>query len=756
MRENSREWPWPIDSMVLFGGDYNPEQWLESPEILEEDLRLMEKAGISVVSLGIFSWSFLEPEEGHFSFSWLDSVMDNLHRHGIRVFLATPSGARPGWMAAKYPEVLRVAPDGKRNLFGGRHNHCFSSPVYREKVGIMNRELALRYGDHPAVVLWHISNEYSGECHCELCQENFRAWLKERYGSLEALNRAWWSAFWSHTFSDWSEIHSPVPHGEQTLHGLTLDWKRFVTHMTVDFLDHEVSTLRAAGSLLPVTTNMMTSSNDLEKDPGLDYWKFRGHMDIASWDSYPAWHLPGHDSLYLEDSDAPVDDYRRASEEAFQHDLFRCLGGGRFLLMESTPSNVNWQLRSKIKKPGMIALSGLHAVSHGAASVQYFQWRKSRGSYEKYHGAFVDHDAVGAYEHRVFRECSDLGALLQGLGEAEGFAASEYPAEAAILYNWENRWAIEEGRDVVNGPAKGYFPTVKRHYYSLWSRGIGMDVISGDEEWEYFASKKVIVAPMLYLVTDSLAGKLARYVREGGTLLCTYMSGRVGESDLCHPGGAPGPLSELLGLRVEETDALYPGEAVEVVFEPELSAEAGAGAASAASAAGAARAQVAIVVPGTPGTAGLSAAAGLPGGFRVRDYQDVIHPGTARVLARFRGGLAEGKPAVTVNRCGKGSAWYLGGRLDLPALSVLHGMICREAELSSAHDGMVRRDPWIDIQRRRCGEREFLFVMNFSDRPGIAEWVDPLRELSAGDGSGAGLSKRWVLPAWGVKVLFRE
>lgn len=681
---------------ILFGADYNPDQWLDRPDILEEDIRLMKECGVTVVSLGIFAWSTLEPAEGVFSFTWLDEAFERLHAAGIAVFLATPSGARPAWMAERYPEVLRVRADGTRNLFGERHNHCFSSPVYREKTAIINRELAGRYGDHPAVRLWHISNEYIGECHCGLCQENFRNYLKERYGSLDALNRAWWSSFWSHTFTAWEQIHSPVPHGENSVHGHTLDWKRFVTRMTVDFMRHEVDSVRAGGNNLPVTTNMMTSAGLASMDPGLDYWKFRDRIDIASWDSYPAWHLPGHDALPSDpgaESGLPVDDYRRAVEEGFQHDFFRSLSGGPFLLMESTPSGVNWQQISKIKKPGMIRLSALSALAHGSNSVQYFQWRKARGSFEKFHGAFVGHDGSG--DRRVFRELAGLGALLKELAP---LADSDVPAQAAVLYNWENRWAIETSRDCLNSPRKGYLETVKKHHFALADLGVQCDIISGEESTEELSKYRLIAAPMLYMLKPGTAEALKGFVSGGGTLLCTYRTGYVDESDLCFESFPPGPLSRLFGLEVEECDALYPGEPVFA-----------------------------------------------SGPAAVSDYQDVIRGGcTAEVVSRFSGGLADGLPAVTRNGFEKGTAWYLAGRLDLAALRTIYRRILEESGIETVHRDIVRKSPALLVKERRGADgTAWRFLLNFSPEPGFAEFDRPV----------AGGSHIINLEPWGAEII---
>ena len=265
---------------ILHGGDYNPDQWIETPGIWDEDMRLMKLSGCNAMSVGIFAWSALEPEEGRYGFGWLDTIMDKLAQNGVYAILATPSGARPAWMSQKYPEVLRVSPARTRNLHGQRHNHCYTSPVYRQKTEAINRMLASRYKDHPALIAWHISNEYGGECHCELCREAFRNWLKKKYdNSLDNLNRAWWTGFWSHRYTDWSQLEPPSPIGETSVHGLNLDWKRFVTYQTIDFFKNEIKPLRELTPDIPVTTNFMGTYT------GLDYWKFALEVDIVSWDT---------------------------------------------------------------------------------------------------------------------------------------------------------------------------------------------------------------------------------------------------------------------------------------------------------------------------------------------------------------------------------------------------------------------------------------------------------------------------------------
>ncbi len=555
----------------LHGGDYNPEQWLHAPEVLREDLRLMKQAHCNAMSVGIFSWAALEPEEGRFTFDWLDRVMDDLANNGVFAVLATPSGARPAWMSQKYPEVLRVNADRTRILHGARHNHCYTSPVYREKTALINHKLAERYRNHPAMLVWHVSNEYSGECHCTLCQDAFRTWLKKRYGSLEALNEAWWTAFWSHTYTEWSQIESPSPHGEWAVHGLNLDWKRFVTHQTTEFMKNEIAPLRKLTPNVPVTTNMMGTYS------GLNYWKMAPELDVVSWDSYPAWH-------------GVEEDWKLGSSVSFIHDIYRCLKGGKpFMLMESTPSNVNWQDVCKPKRPGMHRLSSLQAVAHGADTVQYFQWRKSRGSFEKFHGAVVDH--VGHENTRVFRDVAEVGQILEKLDAVIG--TTVHP-EVGIIYDWENEWAIGDLQG-LSRERRDYSGTCVAQYRPFWSRGVPVNVVSMDSD---FASYRLLIAPMLYMVRPGVAERIDKFVRKGGTFVATYWSGIVNESDLCFLGGFPGPLRRVLGIWAEEIDALYDG-------------------------------QTNVVIPAAKN--GL----GLTGRYKARELCDLIHAESAQVLAKY-------------------------------------------------------------------------------------------------------------------------
>ena len=629
---------WTFDKFG-HGGDYNPDQWRHIPGIFEEDLRLMKKSHCNLMSVGIFSWAALEPEEGKYDFDWLEKVLDGLHENGVSVFLATPSGARPAWMSRSYPEVLRVQANRVRNLHGDRHNHCYTSPTYRKFVNKMNTALAERFGRHPAVVGWHISNEYGGECHCELCQNAFREFLKNKYGTLENLNHAWWTGFWAKTYTDWGQLESPAPQGEHAVHGLSLDWKRFVTHQTVDFMAAEIEPLRALTPDLPVTTNLMGTY------PGLDSFKFQPVLDVASYDSYPRWGAGDR-------TDEEV-----AQDAGFKYDVTRGILRKPWVLMESTPSQVNWQDICRPKKPGMHLLSSMQAVAHGADTVQYFQWRKSRGATEKLHGAVVDH--VGNENTRVFRDVTQVGEWLEKIRPV---LHADVPAQTAVIFDWNNRWALE----AAQGPRKDkqYEEQAKEHYSALRRLGADVDVIDMEQD---FSPYKLIVAPMLYMIKPGVGEKIEEFVKNGGTFVTTHYTGYVDENDLCFLGGFPGPIRKVMGIWAEEIDALYPGQ---------------------------------------------------KNGIRMTDgseYEcgfmcELIHAEGAEVKAVYTDDFYAGRPVLTRNVFGKGEAWYVASRAEEKFLDRLYAELTESAGV----DLPGRQTKGVLMSRRVKDGKTFLFVMNFS------------------------------------------
>lgn len=646
---------------IIHGSDYNPDQWLDSPNVLKEDMRLMNLANCNEMTVGIFSWSQLEPEENIYDFSFLDKTINDIYKAGGKVILATPSGARPAWLSQKYPEVLRCNDRFERMHHGLRHNHCYTSPVYRQKVAKINRLLAERYGTHPAVIAWHISNEYSGACYCPICVSEFREWLKKKYGTLENLNKKWWTAFWSHTFTDWEQIEPPSPIGELRIHGLTLDWKRFISYQTTDFMKNEISAIRSVNKDIPITTNLMGFYNVL------DYRVLAKEIDFVSWDNYPAW------------SDKEDDDILLASSTALKHDLNRSLKHRPFLMMECTPSLVNWHNYNKLKRPGMHMLSSMQAIAHGSDSVQYFQWRKSRGCSEKFHGAVVDH--IGNENTRVFKDVSTLGKRLNGLDMIAGTLTD---AKVAMLFDWDNKWAIDESQGFALKDKK-VMQTLEMCYKPLWERGIDTDVIGRDDN---FSPYKVLICPMLYMVSDELQKKLVSFVQNGGILLCTYMTGMVDENDLCHLGGFPaGKLKEVFGIWNEEIDTLFPFETVKV-----KSYDFGE--------------TVAI------------------------DYCELIHADSAEVLAEYDQEFYKGMPAATINKYGEGYACYVAFRDKGDYIKNIINMLLNKVDVVSGFDGEL---PYgCTAHTRTDGEQVYVFLENYSQETKTLVtknfWLDIERE----------------------------
>jgi beta-galactosidase len=671
---------------LLHGGDWNPDQWLDEPAVIEEDFRLMERAGGNTFSIGIFAWSQLEPEEGRFVFDWLDRVMDGLAAHGWNAFLATPSGAKPRWLSDRYPEVRRVTAQGLREPHGQRHNHCLTSPVYREKVRTINGRLAERYRAHPALALWHVSNEYSGACYCELCLGAFRAWLQGRYPSLDALNKAWWTSFWSQTLQSWNQVDPR----DSPLDGLLLDWDRFVTHQTVDFMKNEVAPLRSAAPGVPVTTNMMGTFH------GLDYRRFVPVCDRMAWDSYPQLH--GEDS------------WKGAAPLSFVHDLYRSMKGGLpFILMESTPSSTNWFAVPQLKRPGQHRQEMLHAIGHGADATMYFQWRKGRGGFEKLHGAVVDH--AGA-DTRVFAEVAAHGALLKQLDAVVGTSVR---AQAAVVHDWEIRWAIARSQGPRQQPGGGFFDreyleTCVDHYRPLWKLGVPVDVIESTASFEAY---RLLVAPMLYLLQPGVADRLRDFAKAGGTVVLTYLSGVVNENNLVLRGGWPGGgLRALAGVWAEEIDALYPHPS-----------------------------QRLLAAPGNP--------LGLAGAHPVREYCERVHPEGAQVLATYASDFYAGQPALTVNRVGTGRVYYLAAR---PAGEEFHDAfargLVREQGLARCLDADLPEG--VTVQKREGGGRTFLFLHNFKAAPQALDLgARRLRDVT----DGRALSGRVTLPPYASWIL---
>lgn len=625
---------------MLFGGDYNPEQWPE--EIWVEDMRIFKVADINSVTINVFSWAQLQPSETEYDFSTLDRIMEMLRKHQYHIVLATSTAALPAWMSHRYPDVNRTDFEGRKHKFGHRHNHCPNSPTFKKFAPLLAEKLSERYGHFSEIVCWHISNEYGGECYCDNCEKAFRVWLKDKYKSIDEVNKAWNMTFWSHKIYDWEEIVVPNALGDgfgndkTAFAGISLDYKRFNSDSLLQNYIDEKLAIRKFDKETPITTNLMGAYKPL------DYFKWAKEMDIVSWDSYPSYNTP-------------------VSFTAMMHDLMRGLkNGDPFMLMEQTPSQQNWQPYNSLKRPGQMRNMSYQAVAHGADTVQFFQLRRSVGACEKFHGAVIDH--VGTEYTRVFREIEELGKELNNLGEQ--LIGARTPAKVGIIFDWPNYWGLE----YTSGPTieLKYVDQIHHYYQELYRRQIDIDIVSINSS---FATYDVLIAPCLYMITEEQAAAIKLYVENGGRFVTTMMSGLVGESDNVHLGGYPGPLREIVGVWVEEFDALPPEKIYHVHF-----------------------------------TNGETSSC--------RMLCDIIHPEGAEVVATYgEGEFYQHTPAVTKHHLGKGQAFYVGTMLGNNGMELLLNQVLEGLEITQYDlpDG-------VETKVREKNGNKYRFIINHQNK----------------------------------------
>ena len=633
-------------SRILYGGDYNPNQWPR--DVWHEDMRLFRQAHINSATVNVFSWAKLQPNEETYCFDELDDIIDMLSKENYDIVLATSTGAMPAWLVKNYPEAARVDFEGRRHKFGQRHNHCPNSPDYQRFAAKLVEQLAMRYGKNPHVTCWHINNEFNTGCYCENCEKAFRVWLRKKYGSLEAVNAAWNTEFWGHTFYEWDEIVAPNnladgmgfgPVRKTAFAGISIDYDRFLSDSLLENYKMERDIIRRYDPDTPITTNLMGTYK------GLDYFKWAKEMDIVSWDNYPAYNTPW-------------------SETAMRHDLMRGLKNQPFMLMEQTPSQQNWQAYNSLKRPGQMRAQSWQTIAHGADTIQFFQLRRSKGACEKFHGAVISHSGSG--ETRVFRECAQLGAELQALGDSTLGASN--PAEVGILFDWDNYWALE----YTSGPNVDlkYCAQIHQYYRYFYEHHIPVDMVPMDGD---FSRYKVIAAPVLYMVKEGVAEALTAFVEAGGTLITGFMSGIVDQSDNVHLGGYPGPLRKLCGVWAEEIDALAPEQSNTLRF-----------------------------ADGTESGCGLLC--------------DILHLEGAEALASYGQDFYAGTPAVTRNRFGKGTVYYVGTQPDHEGLDKILSQLTAGAGV----EPLITEETPLEIVRRVKENTEFWFILNLTGKPQAA------------------------------------
>jgi beta-galactosidase len=670
--------PKPFPGHVLYGADYNPEQWPEA--VWQDDMRLMQLAGVNMVSINIFSWAFLEPQQHTYYFEQLDRIMNMLAEHAIAADLATGTASPPTWMSRLYPAMLPVTRDGKRLTHGSRQHYCPNSLDYRREAGELVRRLAERYARHPALSLWHVNNEigcHVSHCYCDRCAAAFRSWLEERYDSLEALNAAWGTAFWSQRYFNWQDILPPRLSPAQNNPGQCLDYQRFMSSALLACYLNEADILRKLTPDIPLTTNLMVAFKPA------DYFAWAPHLDIVSFDNYPSIATPPW-------------------ETALSQDLMRSLKNGRpHLVMEQTPSQLNWMAQNPHKRPGNIRLQSLQAVAHGADGVMYFQWRQSEAGAEKFHSAIVSHE--GSERTRIFQQAARIGADLRQLSPE--VCGSRISARVAVLMDWHNWWAVE----YLPGPSDrlNYWKQLKYYYRALHALNLEIDFV---EPGSSLSRYSLVVAPLLHMLQPGLARKLESFVEQGGLFLTTFFSGLVDHDDHVVSGGYPAELRGLLGVRVEEFDP----------WTDEMTN--------------------AVAIQDGP----------LQGTYPCTLWGEMLHLEGARALATFTSDYYAGGPALTVHQFGAGQAYYLATQVSQELLDKLTRLLCRQAGVPA----LLEAPAGVEVtRRRRTDGRSVYFLLNHTDQ-------DTLVALPAGTFkallAGGEHTESVAVPAGDVVVLLQE
>ena len=658
---------------ILYGGDYNPNQWPE--EVWKEDMRIFKDAHINTATINVFSWAKIQPSENVYDFSYLDKVIDMLSKENYDIVLATSTAALPAWMVKKYPEVMSTDYEGRHHTFGGRHNACPNSLVYQKYARALAFKLAERYGKNEHVTCWHINNEYGAECYCDNCKKAFRVWLQDKYHTLDALNTAWNMEFWGHSLYDWDEVVVPnalsegIGREKTAFAGISIDYRRFISDSLLSNYKMERDAIREVAPDALITTNLMGTFK------GLDYFKWAKEMDIISWDNYPAYDTPW-------------------SQVAMTHDLMRGLKDAPFMLMEQTPSQQNWQKYNSLKRPGQMRAQSYQTIAHGADTIQFFQLRRSVGGCEKFHGAVIAH--VGNENTRVFRETAKLGKELESFGNKT--LGSKNPSKVGIIFDWDNYWALE----YTSGPSEDlkYVDQIHQYYKYFYKQNISVDMIPVDAD---FSRYDIIAAPVLYMIRDGMKEALEDFVKNGGTLITTFMSGIVGQSDNVYLGGYPGPLREMAGIWVEEIDALAPEQKNSAVFDDNTS-------------------------------------------FSCEMLCDLIHLEGASSLASYGDDFYAGMPCVTKNNYGKGHVYYIGSQLEEAGLAKILNEAVAEADVSA----VIPESTALEVTCRESDTTRFYYVINFSDeKQPLPASLSGKTDLITGKTAG----KDDMLEKWDVLIL---
>ncbi|MBS3787597.1 beta-galactosidase [Candidatus Bipolaricaulota bacterium] len=671
---------------MRLGVYYYPDHWPEKR--WSRDFDLMEEANIEIVKTAEFAWTKMEPEKGEFNFSWLERAIDELSDRGIRVVLGTPTAAPPAWIINNDESILPVDEKGNRTSFGARRHYCPNHPGYKEHTRRIVDAMGAKFGDDNNILGWVIDNELHGSCYCEYCKSEFHEWLKEKYETLDRLNESWGTEFWSQTYTDWSQIPTPKATTIRGAHnpGLHLDYYRFISDSWVKYQQLQIDVLE------PLIDNQWITHNSMFRNyNGIDYSKLNNNLDLVSWDNYPL--LTGQ---------------REDSSVAEAHDMARGLGGTGYWVMEQQSGPAGWQSMAKTPQEGQIRLWAYQSIARGADTIIFFRWRTCRtGTEQFWHGVLDHHGEPG----RRYQEVKQLGQELDDIGDE--IAPEGVPSSVVVIKDYQTLWAFDIQ---PNSSSMNYNEEISKYHKSLYDQNIPIDEITPRENFENY---RFILAPNLYLVSDTLSARLVDFVREGGTLLLSFRSGvKERKSNKVVNTKLPGKLKKLVGATVEDYTTLAKSpwksdESDELSEKPPM---------------------VEFVCQGLSGTVGKASI-----------WVEALNPKQAKPIANYKNGMFDNQPAITINNFGKGQVMYVGTSLT----ERLHKVLARwMIDQFSLRDTLNTPNGVEAIWR---GEHEVLFLLNHNPKAKKVDLTDNFCDLLSGD-----QRAKIQIPPFGVKVLKRD
>ena len=654
---------------MYVGVDYYPEHW--SRERWATDARLMREAGFNVVRLAEFAWVFLEPEEGCFEFDWMDDALGVLEAEGISAILGTPTAVMPAWVARKYPETLAMQKDGQRIEWGVRKNNCFTSGTYRLLSERITRAMADHFADTPNVIGWQTDNEFGGPaCYCATCRSDFQDWIRAKYINLDVLNEAWGTHFWGHRYGTWGEIQIPVDAGSHNP-SLCLDWQRYTSWLNVRFQRDQVRILRKQCPQHFITHNFMGLFSDL------DYYALAEDLDFVSWDNYPVWGTPS----------VPYD-------AAMAADVMRGLKRKNFWIMEQTAGPGGWSSFGRNPRPGEIRQIAYQQLAHGADAQVWFRWRTCTAGREQYWHGLLGHDGKAL---RRYNEAAQTAGEYHRL--AEELQGTTVRAEVAMIYDYESIWAL---RIQPGFPRNDYHAAHRRYHSALLRAGVNVDMVAPTAN---LSGYKLVIAPDLYVLPDSLAARLSDFVAAGGVLVTDCRTGVKDESGLCHGRTLPGLLSEALGISIEEYEALADDQKHPLI-----------------------------------------AMGDMQGRYTAVQYVDWVTPISAEILAVYDQWHLEGFAGVTRNRFGKGTGYYVGTVVSDPAFyDALIADVLKNAMITP----LLTPPSGVEVSVRAGAGKRLLFLINHTEDPKQVAVPPGKEELLAGALTGDSIE----LARYGVAVI---